>query len=148
MKIKIKRLDKDLPLPKYAHQGDAGCDLFSTIDKEINPNERALISTGIAVSIPQGYAAFVQPRSGLAVKHGISIVNTPGLIDSHYRGEIKVIIINTDPQASFVLKKGDKIAQMVIQKVENAEFEEVEELDKTERGAGGFGSTGISTIKL
>ncbi len=143
MKINIKRLDNELPLPKYAHKGDAGCDLYSSIDQTILPHERALIPTAIAISLPEGYAAFVQPRSGLAAKHGISIVNTPGLIDSHYRGEIKVILINNDPRAAFSVKRGDKIAQMVIQKVETADFVEVEELDETVRGVDGFGSTGV-----
>ena len=147
MQVRIKRLDKDLPLPKYAHKGDAGCDLYSREEKIILPHERALVSTGIAVSLPEGYAAFIQPRSGLAAKYGISIVNTPGLIDSHYRGEIKVILINNDPRASFIVKRGDKIAQMVVQKVESVNFIEVEELDETERGANGFGSTGISMVK-
>jgi dUTP pyrophosphatase len=144
MKIKIKRLDKGLPMPVYAHQGDAGCDLYSAIEQTILPGERVLIPTGIAISLPEGHAAFIQPRSGLAAKYGISLVNTPGLIDSHYRGEIKVIIINHDPRSSFTVKRGDKIAQMVIQKVENATFEEVEDLDETARGADGFGSTGVS----
>lgn len=144
MDVKIKRLDKELPVPCYAHQGDAGCDLYSTIDQEIPPVSRALIPTGIAISLPEGYAAFIQPRSGLAAKHGISIVNTPGLIDSHYRGEIKIILINTDSSESFSINRGDKIAQMVIQKVEQAQFVEVEELDETVRGAAGFGSTGIN----
>lgn len=144
MEIRIKRLDKDLPLPKYAHEGDAGCDLFSTVEQPILPHERALIPTGIAISLPEGYAAFIQPRSGLAAKHGISIVNSPGLIDSHYRGEIKVSLINSDPRASFTVKRGDKIAQMVIQKVEQATFVEVDELDETVRGANGFGSSGMN----
>jgi dUTP pyrophosphatase len=109
----------------------------------LHPGERALVPTGIAVSIPEGYAGFVQPRSGLASRHGISIVNTPGLIDSHYRGEIKVILVNLDGKASFEVRRGDKICQLVFQRVERAEFEEVDELDATTRGEGGFGSTGI-----
>lgn len=141
--INIKRLDKELPLPEYAHDGDAGCDLFSAVDAVFEPGERALIPTGIAVSIPKGYGGFVQPRSGLAIKHGISLVNTPGLIDSAYRGEIKVIVINTDRKEPFHIKRGDKIAQFVIQKVEEVSFEEVDELDETVRGDGGFGSTGV-----
>lgn len=144
MNIKIKKLDKDLPTPKYAHTGDAGCDLYSAEKVTIAPGDRALVSTGIAISLPEGYAAFIQPRSGLAVKHGISIVNTPGLIDSHYRGEIKVILINNDLKNSFQVNREDKIAQMVIQKVETAQFEEVDDLDKTARGENGFGSTGIN----
>jgi len=142
MEIRLKQLDKDLPLPSYAYQGDAGCDLYSRIDLELKPGQRELVPTGIVLSIPEGYAGFVQPRSGLAAKHGISLVNTPGLIDSHYRGEIKVIVINLDPEKTFRVKRGDKIAQLVIQKVENVKFRVVEELDETERGSGGFGSSG------
>ena len=143
MRIDIKMLDEELPVPHYAHEGDAGCDLRSRIDQIIPPGERALIPSGIAIAIPDGYAGFVQPRSGLAVKHGISIVNTPGLIDSRYRGEIGVILINTDRDRPFTVAKGDKIAQLVIQKVERVEFAPVDELDKTLRGADGFGSTGV-----
>ena len=141
--VKIKRIDKDLPLPRYAHTGDAGCDLFSSTDVTIAPCERELVPSGIAISLPVGHAAFIQPRSGLAIKHGISLVNTPGLIDCQYRGEIKIILINTDKENAFEIKKGDKIAQMVIQKVEEANFIEAEELDETVRGEGGFGSTGV-----
>ena len=141
MEIKLKRLDKELPVPNYAHDGDAGCDLCSGIDVELKPGERALVPTGIAISIPEGYAGFVQPRSGLATKHGISIVNTPGLIDSKYRGEIGVILINLDSKKTFKVAHGDKIAQLIIQKVENVTFREVDELDRTKRGGGGFGST-------
>lgn len=143
MQINIKLLDSEIPAPEYAHDGDAGCDLRSRINQTIPPGERAFIPTGISISIPTGYAGFVQPRSGLALKHGISIVNTPGLIDSKYRGEIGVILINTDKSEPFEVKKGDKIAQLVIQKVENVKFNVVDELDETVRGAGGFGSTGI-----
>lgn len=143
IEIKIKRLDKDMLLPGYAYIGDAGCDLRSAEDVIINPQERYLVSTGIAIAIPEGYAGFVQPRSGLAAKHGISLVNTPGLIDSHYRGEIKVILINTDKSEPFHIKKHDKIAQLVIQKVEMALFAECDELNDTPRGHGGFGSSGV-----
>lgn len=143
MQIKIKLLDDSLPVPEYAHEGDAGCDLRSRIDQVIPPGERALIPTGICIAIPTGYAGFVQPRSGLALKHGISIVNTPGLIDSKYRGEIGVILINTNKSEPFLIKKGDKIAQLIIQKVETVEFNVVDELDETVRGTGGFGSTGV-----
>ncbi|MCL6473297.1 MAG: dUTP diphosphatase [Firmicutes bacterium] len=143
LQINIKLLDSEIPAPEYAHDGDAGCDLRSRINQTIPPGERAFIPTGISISIPTGYAGFVQPRSGLALKHGISIVNTPGLIDSKYRGEIGVILINTDKSEPFEVKKGDKIAQLVIQKVENVKFNVVDELDETVRGAGGFGSTGI-----
>ncbi|HZD59879.1 MAG TPA: dUTP diphosphatase [Anaerolineae bacterium] len=143
MRIDIKLLDKDMPMPRYAHDGDAGCDLRSRIDQIIPPGERALIPTGISIAIPAGYAGFVQPRSGLALKHGISIVNTPGLIDSKYRGEIGVILINTDKSDSFEVRKGDKIAQLVVLKVEHAHFTVVDELDETVRGDKGFGSTGV-----
>lgn len=142
MQIKLKRLDKNLPVPRYAHDGDAGCDLCSRIDVELKPGQRVLVPTGIAVSIPRGYAGFVQPRSGLATKHGISIVNTPGLIDSKYRGEIGVILINLDTNETFKVSRGDKIAQLIIQRVENVTFAEVDQLDETTRGDGGFGSTG------
>lgn len=143
VKINLKKLNKNARIPQYAHEGDAGCDLVSCEDVTIGPGERALVSTGIAVSIPEGYAGFIQPRSGLASKHGISIVNTPGLIDSHYRGEIKVILINLDIHEPFSVKCGDKICQFVIQKVENVQFEQVDELDETVRNSDGFGSTGI-----
>jgi dUTP pyrophosphatase len=143
IRVKIKKLDKDLPLPKQAHANDAGVDLYSRIDKTLEPGERALIPTGIAVSIPEGYAGFVQPRSGLALKHGLSIVNTPGLIDPHYRGEISVILVNLDKNNSFEIKRGMKIAQLVFQKIAEPFWEEVENLDITERGEKGFGSSGF-----
>ena len=136
-------MDPGASVPRYAHEGDAGCDLESRQDITLPPGGRALVPTGVAVSIPEGYAGFVQPRSGLAAKHGISILNTPGLIDSHYRGEIKIILVNLDPERPFEVRRGDKICQLVFQKVERAGFVEVEELDSTERGEGGFGSTGV-----
>lgn len=142
LKLPIKRLDSELPLPAYAHDGDAGLDLFAAENAVLAPGNRALVGTGIAVAIPEGFGGFVQPRSGLAWKRGISIVNTPGLIDSHYRGEIKVILVNLDPVQSVEIKRGEKIAQLVIQKVERCELLEVEELTETVRGEGGFGSTG------
>jgi dUTP pyrophosphatase len=144
LKIKLQRLDPELPVPGYAHKTDAAWDLYSRIDITIKPGERALIPTGIKIAIPRGYAGFIQPRSGLAHKHGISIVNSPGLIDSGYRGEVSVILINQDPNKSFKIRRGDKICQLVIQKVERAEFEVVEQLDRTERGKAGFGSSGIT----
>jgi len=143
IKIKVKLLDKSLPVPNYAHKGDAGVDLYSAIDCIVKSFERKLIPTGIKVSIPQGYAGFVQPRSGLAIKHGIALVNSPGLIDSGYRGQICVIMVNLDKDNEFKIKKGDKICQFVIKKKKAAEFVEVDELDESERGEGGFGSTGI-----
>ena len=130
-------------VPSYASPGDAGMDLRATETVMLAPFQRALISTGIAIAIPEGYAGFVQPRSGLAVKRGITVLNTPGLIDSHYRGEIKVCLINMDPKNGFVINEGDRIAQLVIQKVETVEWEVVDSLDVTERGEGGFGSSGI-----
>ena len=143
MKLKIKILDKDIPFPKFAHKGDAGLDLYSTIDYVLKPFERKLVPTGIKIEIPEGYAGFVQPRSGLAINNGISLVNTPGLIDSGYRGEIKAILINFDPVVDFEIKRGDKICQLVIMKIENADIIFKDELDDTDRGVGGFGSTGL-----
>ncbi len=140
--VKIKVLDKSIPLPHYAHIGDAGFDLFSAVDCKIAPFERKKIPTGIKISIPDGYAGFVQPRSGIALKNGISMVNAPGLIDSGYRGEICAILINLDPHNVFNINKGDKICQMVIKKIEKIELEVVNELDSTSRGESGFGSTG------
>lgn len=141
--IKIKILDDSIPVPKYAHKGDAGIDLYSTIDTDLKPFERKMIPTGISLSIPDGYAGFVQPRSGLAHKNGITLLNSPGLIDSGYRGEICAIIINLDPIKSYSIKKGNKICQLVFKKVENANIEIVDDLDDTIRGSNGFGSTGI-----
>ena len=145
MKLPIKRLDPDLPLPRYAKPGDAGCDLLAAENVTLQPGGgRALVPTGIALAIPEGYAGFVQPRSGLAVKNGVTCLNTPGLIDSGYRGELKVLLINTDPNSPFEVVRGERIAQLVIQKVEVAEFEEIDDLPSTERGEGGFGSTGVN----
>ena len=140
--VLIKRLDPDIPLPSYAKAGDAGADLATRIDFTIKPGERILVPTGISIALPDGYVALVHPRSGLAVKHGISIVNTPGTVDAGYRGELQVILINLDQNQSISFKKGDRIAQLVIQKVERAQFVEVENLPGSERSADGFGSTG------
>ena len=142
MDLLIRRIDPDLPLPAYAHNGDAGLDLYAAEDRLLAPFERALIRTGIAVAIPVGYAGFVQPRSGLAIRRGLSFVNTPGLIDSHYRGEIQLIAINLDPLDTLGITRGERIAQLVIQRVEQANLIEVDGLDETTRGEGGFGSTG------
>jgi dUTP pyrophosphatase len=142
MPLRLKRLDPELPLPAYAHDGDAGLDLFSAQNLVLSPGQRALVPTGIALAIPEGFAGFVQPRSGRALRDGLSFVNTPGLIDSHYRGEIKLIAINHDPQTSVTISRGDKIAQLVLQRVERADIEEVDDLGETQRGEGGFGSTG------
>ena len=142
MRVLIKRLDRDLPLPKYAKAGDAGADLYAREDFTLKPGERKLIPTGISIALPPGFVALVHPRSGLALKHGISMVNTPGTIDAAYRGEVAVILINHDLAESFSAKRGDRIAQLVIQQVETAEFIEVEQLPGTSRGSGGFGHTG------
>jgi dUTP pyrophosphatase len=141
-KILIKRLDPTVPLPSYAKAGDAGADLATRIDFTINPGERMLVPTGISIALPNGYVALVHPRSGLAIKHGISMVNTPGTVDAGYRGELQVILINHDLTESVSFKKGDRIAQLVIQKVERAQFVEVADLPGSERASGGFGSTG------
>ena len=142
MKVLVKRLDPELALPAYARLGDAGLDLISAEDLTLKPGDRAAISTGIALAIPEGYAGFVQPRSGRALSDGLGIANAPGLIDAGYRGEIKVIAINLNPGALIDVHRGEKIAQIVFQKVEAAELEVVDELPETERGEGGFGSTG------
>ena len=144
IEVQIKLLDEDLPMPRYQHEGDAGLDLPSRVDYVLEPGERAMIPTGIAVAIPRGYAGFVLPRSGLASRHGIALVNSPGLVDSGYRGEMAIIMINTDKREAFHIKRGDRIAQLVIQRVVEATTVQVNELDETSRGAGGFGSTGRS----
>jgi dUTP pyrophosphatase len=141
-KILIKRLDPTVPIPSYAKAGDAGADLATRIDFTINPGERMLVPTGISIALPNGYVALVHPRSGLAIKHGISMVNTPGTVDAGYRGELQVILINHDLTQPVSFKKGDRIAQLVIQKVERADFVEVSDLPGSDRAAGGFGSTG------
>ena len=142
LSVQIKMLDDGLEPPSYAHPGDAGADLRTRIDFELQPGERALIPTGVSLALPAGYAAFVHPRSGLAAKHGITVVNSPGTVDAGYRGEIAVTLLNTDPDASLSFRRGDRIAQLVIQKVEHAAFVKVQELPDSVRGAGGFGSTG------
>ena len=142
MDVLIKRLDKSMPLPSYAKAGDAGADLATRIDFTIKPGERMLVPTGISIALPNGYVALVHPRSGLAIKHGISMVNTPGTVDAGYRGELQVILINHDLTQPVSFKKGDRIAQLVIKKVERAQFVEVENLPGSERSADGFGSTG------
>ncbi|MEJ7562497.1 MAG: dUTP diphosphatase [Ilumatobacteraceae bacterium] len=142
LSVPVKRLDPDLPLPRYAHEDDAGLDLLARIDAHLAPGGgRCLVPTGIAISIPQGYAGFVLPRSGLGLEHGISVVNAPGLIDSAYRGEVKVVLVNTDPDAAYQVSRGDRIAQFVIQAVAHVAWEIVDELDGADRG-GGFGHSG------
>ena len=140
--VLIQRLDADLPVPAYAHPGDAGADLVAASDVTLKPGERALVGTGIAIALQDGYAAFVHPRSGLAAKHGVSIVNAPGTVDAGYRGEIKVCLINLDTSAEVTLKRGDRIAQLIVQRVEKARFVEVQTLPGSARGEGGHGSTG------
>ncbi|HAG54094.1 MAG TPA: dUTP diphosphatase [Actinobacteria bacterium] len=144
MKVLITQLDTGLPMPKYAKPGDAGADIYSAIDITIEPGKRALVPTGIAIALSDGYAAFVHPRSGLAVKYGVGLVNAPGTIDAGYRGEISVIVINHDQSESFEIKRGDRIAQLVFQRVERAEFVVVEELPGSNRSGSGFGSSGRS----
>ena len=143
--IKCVQMHSDLPLPSYAHLGDAGADLVSAEDLILKPGERAAVSTGLSIALPIGFVALVHPRSGLALKHGISMVNTPGTIDSGYRGEIKVILINHDLENSFEINRGDRIAQLVIQKVEHAVLVGSDSLDETSRADGGFGSTGVKS---
>ena len=140
--LPILRLDPDLPLPSYAHPGDAGADLQTTVDITLGPGERALVPTGLAIALPDGYVALVHPRSGLAARHGLSIVNAPGTVDAGYRGEIKVLLINHDATESVTLSRGDRIAQLVIQRFERARFVEVGVLPGSVRGDGGYGSTG------
>jgi dUTP pyrophosphatase len=143
LEIPLLRLDPDLSMPAYAREGDAGADLVAGESVTLAPGGgRALVPTGAAVAIPEGYAGFVQPRSGLALRHGVTCLNTPGLIDAGYRGELRVLLVNTDPSESFEVVRGERIAQLVIQRVESCRFVEVEELPDSERGAGGFGSTG------
>lgn len=141
--LPIKRLDPAVELPTYAYVGDAGLDLRANEDVVLKPFERRLIPTGLAIAIPDGYAGFVQPRSGLALKRGLSMANTPGLIDAHYRGELKVCAVNLDSSEPIHIEKGERIAQLVIQKVPVVNLVEVDELDETDRGAGGFGSSGV-----
>ena len=141
--IPVQRLDSELALPSYAKPGDAGADLVANEDVTLAPGGgRTLVGTGIAIAIPRGYAGFVQPRSGLALRHGVTCLNTPGLIDSGYRDELKVLLINTDPSEPYEVQRGDRIAQLVIQSVEEVIWEEAEQLDETERGQGGFGHSG------
>jgi dUTP pyrophosphatase len=143
LRVPLLRLDPDLDLPAYAREGDAGADLVAADEHELAPGGgRAKVSTGVSVAIPPGYAGFVLPRSGLALRHGVTCLNTPGLIDAGYRGEVQILLVNTDPAEPFTVRRGERIAQLVIMKVEQAEFTVVDEHDATDRGAGGWGSTG------
>lgn len=142
IEVLIRRLDPELPLPAYAHPGDAGADLVTRVDVTIAPGERVTVPTGVAIALPDGFAAFVHPRSGLAARHGLTIVNAPGTVDAGYRGEIAVTLLNTDPAEPVVLHRGDRVAQLVVQRVERARFVEAERLPGSHRGDGGFGSSG------
>lgn len=140
--VLLTRLDPDVPLPAYAHPGDAGADLVTTVDVRLEPGERAMVPTGVAIALPEGYVALVHPRSGLAARFGVSIVNAPGTVDAGYRGEVKVVLVNLDPRDAVELRRGDRVAQLVIQRVEHARFVEVDALPGSARGDGGYGSTG------
>jgi dUTP diphosphatase len=142
MKIQVRRLDADAVLPSYAHPGDAGLDLHATEEVTLKPGERATVATGLAIAIPEGFAGFVLARSGRALREGLALVNAPGLIDSGYRGEIKVVVVNLDNSEAIDIRRGEKIAQLVVQRVEQVDLDVVAELSSSQRGAGGFGSTG------
>ncbi|WP_028658716.1 dUTP diphosphatase [Nocardioides insulae] len=142
MPVPLVRLDRELPLPAYAHPGDAGADLRTTVDVTLAPGERVLVPTGVALALPEGYVGLIHPRSGLAARHGLSIVNAPGTVDAGYRGEVKVLLVNLDPREPVDLQRGDRIAQIVVQRVEQAHFVEVQALPDSVRGDGGYGSTG------
>lgn len=142
VEIQVRRIDPDVALPSYAHPGDAGADLTTTVDVRLEPGERVLVPTGLAIALPEGFVGLVHPRSGLAARCGLSIVNAPGTVDAGYRGEIKVMLINLDPREPIVLRRGDRIAQLVVQRVAQATFSEVAELPDSVRGTGGHGSTG------
>lgn len=140
--VLVRRLDPDLPLPAYAHPGDAGADLVAAEDVEIAPGERAVVGTGVAIALPDGFVGLVHPRSGLAARLGVTVLNAPGTVDAGYRGEIKVILVNHDPAVAVKISRGDRIAQLVVQRVERVAFQPVDELPDSSRGAGGHGSTG------
>ncbi|CAA9339888.1 MAG: Deoxyuridine 5'-triphosphate nucleotidohydrolase [uncultured Frankineae bacterium] len=143
LEVQVRRLDPDVPLPAYAHPGDAGCDLVTTRDADVAPGERVVLPTGLAMALPEGYAAFVHPRSGLAARHGVGIVNAPGTVDAGYRGEVQVVVINHDPREVLRLRRLDRIAQLVVQRVEQVVWrEQAGALPVSSRGAGGHGSTG------
>jgi dUTP pyrophosphatase len=142
MRIPVKRLDPHLPLPKEAHVGDAGVDLIASDDVTLKPSERAAVPTGLSLAIPEGYAGFVHARSGRALNEGLALVNAPGVVDAGYRGEIRVVVVNLDTSAPIYIRRGEKIAQLVVTRVEEVELEAVDELPSSSRGEGGFGSTG------
>jgi dUTP pyrophosphatase len=142
VRVQVRRLDPGLPMPAYAHEGDAGADLYAATDVELAPGARALVGTGMAIALPPGYVGLVHPRSGLAARLGVTVLNAPGTVDAGYRGEILVNLVNHDPVTPARIARGDRIAQLVVQRVERADFDEVEELSDSSRGAGGHGSTG------
>ena len=142
LEVLLSRLDPEVPLPAYAREGDAGCDLVTTVDVELAPGERALVPTGVAIALPTGYAAFVHPRSGLAASYGVGLVNAPGTIDAGYRGEIRLVLVNHDRSEPVHLRRMDRVAQLVVQRVEQVVWRETGELPPSQRGAGGHGSTG------
>lgn len=144
--VEITRLDRGLPLPAYARDGDAGLDLHAAEGAELAPGERRLVGTGVAIALPHGHAGFVHPRSGLALRHGLSVVNTPGTIDAGYRGEIKVLLVNHDVEHSVTIARGDRIAQLVVQPVDHVRLVEVDDLPRSARGDGGYGSTGVTSV--
>ncbi|WP_062303533.1 dUTP diphosphatase [Demequina subtropica] len=147
LEILVSTTEPDVPLPRYSHPGDAGADITTRVDVHLAPGERATVPTGLRIALPHGYAAFVHPRSGLAARHGVTVVNAPGTVDAGYRGEIAVTLLNTDAHEPVTLARGDRIAQLVIQRVELAEFVPVEDLPGSHRGEGGFGSTGVATAE-
>lgn len=140
--VLLRRLDPEVPLPSYARPGDAGCDLVTTVDVALEPGQRALVPTGVAIALPDGYAAFVHPRSGLAAHHGVGLVNAPGTVDAGYRGELQVVLVNHDPHETVRLRRLDRVAQLVVQRVEHVAWREVDALPPSDRGDGGHGSTG------
>ncbi len=142
LEVSVRRLDPDVPLPAYAHPGDAGCDLVTTSDADVAPGERVLLGTGLSIALPEGYAAFVHPRSGLAARHGVGLVNSPGTVDAGYRGELTLILVNHDPREVLRLRRLDRVAQLVVQRVEQVAWTEVAVLPDSVRGSGGHGSTG------
>ncbi|MGI8534993.1 MAG: dUTP diphosphatase [Mycobacteriales bacterium] len=143
LEVAVRRLDPEVPLPAYAHPGDAGCDLVTTEDADVPPGERVVLGTGLSMALPAGYAAFVHPRSGLAARHGVGLVNSPGTIDAGYRGEIRVVVVNHDPREVLRLRRMDRVAQLVVQRVEQVKWRESDgELPQSARGTGGHGSTG------
>jgi dUTP pyrophosphatase len=149
VRVAVQQLDPELPLPAYAHAGDAGADLCAAVDVELPPGGRALVPTGVAIALPPGYVGLVHPRSGLAHRLGVTVLNAPGTVDAGYRGEILVNLINHDPAQTAVISRGDRIAQLVVQRVERADFYGVEELSESARGAGGHGSTGgLATLSV